>query len=198
VVAIQGDRSVAGFDRTLKEGVQRFLDLRAKAAAGDATAQIEFALLEGDLGRIKFDELSKRLEGKALSDSQKEALKSVQAGAVLAEAKAALNNGRGSKEAWGIAGKMLADAYAAGLMPAAAERKQEFCAILLQYALNVQKDADLAQRALDDLKPLLEAMGADNPQVGKWLRVQEDKIAELRAQEKEGGCGDEGIEEGCG
>jgi len=95
--------------------------------------------------------------------------------------------------------KKIADTYAAGRVPQATERKMEFFGIVLQHAF-VEEDPDLAQKALDVIKPLYEeAYGKDNPKLQKWLQDREDQIAELR-HAAENGCGekDEGIEEGCG
>ena len=193
VVAVQGDRSVAGFQKTLAESVQQFLDLRAKAQSGDAAAQIEFALLEGDLGRIPFADLQNRLKGKKLSDAQKVRVGDIELGTLIAEVDKAREDA-----ARGAAMKSVADAYAAGRLPSGSERKMEFLGIVLRHGL-VTEDPDLAQKAIDTLKPLYEeAYGKDNPKLQQHLQQVSDKIAELR-DAKAGGCGsDEGIEEGCG
>lgn len=193
IITVQDDRTVAGFDKTFKEKVQRFLELRAKAQSGDPGAQIDFALLEGDLGRIKFDEVQKRLEGKKLSDAQKQVLGEVELGAMIAAAADATDEG-----AFRDAAKRLADGFAAGRVPATNERKQPFFNILLQYGLS-EKNPDLAQKSLDALKPILrETLGDNNERLEAAIRKMDDKIAELREPKKEGGGGDEGIEEGCG
>ncbi len=195
VLAKQPDteRTVEGFRKTLAGSVQRFLDLRAKAQAGDAAAQIEFALLEGDMGTIPFEEVQKRLEGKKLSDAQKAQLGELEMGAMIA----AVGKAEG-EDASRAAMKKVADAYAAGRMPAAKERQYEFLNILLTYGM-AEEDPDLAQKALDALKPVLrEMMGTGNKRLEDQISALEDKIADLRAAKEGGKGGDEGIEEGCG
>lgn len=194
VLAVQGDRSVAGFEKTLNGKVKRFLDVRAKAQAGDPVAQIDLTLLEGDLGRIPLEEVQKRLAGKTLSDTQKVMLGDVELGALIADLQKAKD------EATAKAGmKKIADAFAEGRVPSGDEKKQQFLQIVLGYAVS-EEDADLAQKAFDPLKVLLEqAHGQDNPQVQQWTQRVADKIAEIRDAQKKEGCGaDEGIEEGCG
>ncbi len=191
VLATQGDRTVAGFDATFKR-LQRLFDLRAKARSGDAAAEIDVALLEGDLELIAFDEVQKRLEGKKLSDAQNGLFKDVELSSMMAEVDKAPDEAAGKAVA-----KKLADAYAAGRLPATKERKQRFFFILLQYA-DSEQDADLAQKALDAVKPMLKEEMGDDPRLAAWIQKRQDAIEELRAK-KEGGCGgDEGMEEGCG
>ncbi len=188
------ERTVEGFRKTLAEKVQRFLDLRAKAQAGDPAAQIDFALLEGEMGSITFEEVQKRLEGKKLSDAQKAQLSDVELGAMMAAVGEATD-----QESAKAAMKKLADAYAAGRMPNSKEGKFEFLNVLVNYGLTAG-DPDVAQKALDALKPLLrESMGSNNKRLEDQIRAVEDKIANLRTA-KEGGTGedDEGVEEGCG
>ena len=191
VVAVQNDRTVAGFEKTYKGDVQRFLELRAKAQSGDAAAQIEFALLEGSLGRITFDETRKRLEGKNLSDAQKAALADVEMGAMIG----ALHGSQDEASAK-AAMKTIADAFAAGRVPSGTEQKRQFLEAALQYGL-VEKNADLAQKAFDAIKPVYEELaGKDNPRLQQWIRETADMIEDMRPAKDAGN--DSGIEEGCG
>lgn len=193
IIVVQDDRSVAGFQKTFQERVQRFLDLRAKAQSGNAAAQVDFALLEGDLGRIPFADVQKRLEGKTLSDAQKTTLADVELGSLIGEVSKAQDEQSGR-----AAMKKVADAYAAGRVPAAGERRMQFFGIVLQHGL-LEEDPDLAQKALDAVKPLYEeAYGKDNPKLQQYFLQISDKIAELRGAKTEGGGKDEGIEEGGG
>ena len=192
LVTHQGERTVAAFDATFQR-LQRLFDLREKARNGDAAAEIEVALLEGDLEILAYGEVQKRIDGKKLSDAQTEMLKDLELGAMITEV------GNSTDQETGLAAaKKLADAYAAGRVPVAKGRKQPFFFILLQYA-HSQKDAVLAQKALDAVKPILKEEMGDDPRLSSWIQKQQDGIDELRAQ-KEEGCGedDEGIEEGCG
>lgn len=193
VIAVQGERTVAGFEKTLNGKAQRFLDLKAKAASGDAAAQIDFALLEGELGRVPFEDLKKRLAGKKLSDAQTAALGDVELGAMMAVVQGAQD------EATARAGlKVVADAFASGRLPADTQRRQTFLGFTLSYALSTE-DAALAQKAFEPLKALIEEEhGKDNEQVKEWVRKVGHKIADLRAASEEQSGSDEGIEEGCG
>lgn len=192
VLAVPGDRSVEGFQKILGGKVKEFTDLRAKAQSGDAVAQIDFALLEGNLGRISYEDVQKRLEGKKLSDVQKALLGDVELGVLMADVGKATD-----KTSAQTAMKKVAEAYAAGRVPTGSEKKMEFLGIVLQEGLT-EEDPDLAQKALDAVKPLYEeAYGKDNPKLQQWLQGVADKISEMRAAEE--GCGEEeGIEEGCG
>lgn len=193
VLAVQGDRSVAGFEKTLKTKVQQFVDLRAKAKAGDPAAQIEFTLLEGDLARITLEEVNKRLQGKQLTDAQKAMLVDIELGEMMGE----LNNATSEAEAR-VTMKKVADAYAAGRSPTGSEKRLQFFGVVLTYAM-AEENADLAQKALDAVKPIYEeTYGKDNPKLQQWLKTMSEKIAEMRSAAKEGCGDDEGMEEGCG
>jgi hypothetical protein len=193
VLAVQGDRTVEGFEKTLADKVQRFLDLSAKAKAGDPVAQIDLALLECDLGRSTFEEMQKRLENKQLSDAQKAMLLDVELGAMITELQKAQD------EATQKAGmKRIVDAFAGGRVPNDKEKKQIFFQVVLGYAVG-EEDPDLADRAFQPLKALYEeAHGKDNPQLQQWSQRVADKIAEMRDAQKEGCGSEEGTEEGCG
>jgi hypothetical protein len=192
VLVTQGARSVAGFEATLGK-LTRLMDLRAKAATGDAGAQIDLALAEGDLDLIPFEEVQKRIEGKKLTDAQKAMLAEVEYGSMIASIYKATD-----KAAQQELAKKIADCFVAGRLPTDAGRKQAFYQVTLSYAMN-EGDPDLAQKALDVLRPMLEQEhGKDNPQLQNSFRRVEDKIAEMREAQKEGCGADEGIEEGCG
>jgi hypothetical protein len=175
VLAVPGDRTIAGFERTLKEDVRRFLDLRASARSGDPAARIDFALLECDLGRISLTDLQQRLEGKSLSDAQRAVLAEVEAGALIAEV---------AKSRDRAAAQKVAGAWARGQMPRGNERRIEFLEIVLQCGLD-EGDPDLAQKALDTISPLYEeAYGKDTPKLQQWFRDITERIADLRARKK--------------
>ncbi len=189
IVAIEEERSVAGFRKTFHERVRRFMDLRAKARSGDLAAQVDFALLEGDLGRVRFAELRKRLEGKDLSAAQKVIMQDVELGEMIRDVTDAQDDATAHANL-----DKLAAAYARGRSPSGGERRRQFLALVLEYALG-HDDADLAQRALDAVRPLYEeAYGKDNVELQGWLRQTSEQINDLRAA-KAGGCG---CEDGSG
>lgn len=185
-------RTVEGFQKTLDGDVKHFADLQAKAKAGDPAAQVDLALLEGDLGRIPFEEIEQRIAGKELSEAQSAMLVDVELGLLMAE----LDKAKSEDEA-NASAKKVADSFGAGRIPNDAEKKQRFIQISLSYAVR-EENPDLAQKAFDALRPLYEAQhGKDNPQLQRWIQQVSDKIAEMRAATE--GCGDdEGMEEGCG
>jgi len=191
VIVAPNGRSVASFAATLKR-LQRLFDARAKAKGGDAAAEIDVALTEGDLEIIAFAEVQKRLENKKLNDDQKSLLAELELAGLMAEVTSAQDE---QSARTGMA--KIAAAYAQGRIPSTNERKLLFLRILLQHGLT-EEDADLAQKALDGVKPLMEeAYGKDNPQLQQYFQKVADKIAEMRAPAE--GCGeDEGMEEGCG
>ena len=191
IVAVQNDRTVAGFQKTYKADARPFLDLRAKAQSGDATAQIDFALLEGRLGRITFDETRKRLEGKNLSDAQKAALADIELGGMISALLASQDEASAK-----AAMKTIADAFAAGRIPIGIERRAQFLGAALQHAMT-EKSADLAQKAFDAIKPVYEELHGKDPRLQQWIRETTDRIEDMRAS-KEAPAKDEGIEEGCG
>jgi len=203
VLAVQPGfrRTVDGFAKTLHETVLRYVDLRAKAEAGDAAAQIDFAMLKCDLGQMEFEALQKEIAGKTLTDEQKRVLKSVEAGATLTAAKKAIDQGRGNKEAFRAAAQGLVDALQKDLVPEAAERRQEFFSILFNYGM-LEKDPDLAEKALAGIRVALTEMLGDISRFEASLQAAEKKIADLRAEQEDSGCGEEegeeGIEEGGG
>ena len=82
VLVTQGARSVAGFEANLGK-LQRLFDARAKAKAGDAAAEIDVALSEGELDMIPFEEVQKRLENKKLTEAQTAMLGEVELGAMV-------------------------------------------------------------------------------------------------------------------
>jgi hypothetical protein len=186
------DLSVAAFEKTYKGPVQHFLDLRAKAQSGDAAAQVEFTLLEGQLNRIGFDEASNRLDGKTLTDAQKTALSDLEFAGMINALKGARDEA--SHKA---ALKTIADTFAAGRAPSGGDDRGMFLDASLGYAIR-EKNADLAQKAVDALKPFYEEkVGKDDPRLQQWHKQVSDKIAEIRA-EKAPPPSDEGIEESDG
>ncbi|HEX5137179.1 MAG TPA: hypothetical protein VFY93_09415 [Planctomycetota bacterium] len=191
VLAVQGERTVAGFQKTLADKVQRFLDLRAKAKAGDPAAQIELTLLEGDLGRISFEEVQTRLKGKKLTDEQQAMLGDVELGAMISELQKSEDEAAAKPRM-----KRIADTFASGRLPRDAEKKQMFLQITLSYAVS-EEDPDLVEKAFGPLKAIYEQQLGNDPRVQEWARKIEDKIAEMRDAQKGSGS-DSGIEEGCG
>ncbi|MCK6459099.1 MAG: hypothetical protein L6Q95_04310 [Planctomycetes bacterium] len=192
VLTTQGARTVKGFEATLGK-LQRLFDARAKARGGDAAAEIDVALSEGELGMIAFDEAKKRLGDRKLTDAQKVLLADLELGSMITD----LQNAK-DEAAQRALMKRIADSAAGGQLPADGEKKEIFLRITLNYAVN-EEDPDLAQKAFDALKPIYEEMsGKDNPRLQEWMRRVEDKIAEMRSAKKEGCGSDEGMEEGCG
>jgi hypothetical protein len=191
VLVQQGARTVAGFQTTLGK-LQSLFDARAKAKAGDAAAAIDVALMEGDLEIAAFADVQKRLEGKTLTETQKTLLGELELLSLMDDVTHATDEGTAN-----AAMKKVADVYAQGRMPNSGERKMLFFRILLQHGIT-ENDADLAQKALDAVKPLMEeAYGKDNPQLQSYFQKVADKIAEMR-QAAKGETNDGGIEEGCG
>ncbi len=190
VFATQNDRTVAGFEQTLMR-LQRLVDLRAKAKTGDDAAEIDVALLEGDLELLSFDEVQKRLDGKKLSDAQNELLRDVEITSML---NAVVSAGRDQAAAMAAA-KKVTDAYTAGRVPASKGRHQLFYFIVFQSAL-AEGDPDLAQKALDAVKPLVREMVGNDQSFDAWAREQQEAVEDVRAKKAAGA--EEGVEEGCG
>jgi hypothetical protein len=159
------------------------MDLQTKALAGDLVAVIDFALLEGSLGRITLEQVEARLQGKKLSDAQQKSLEAVRAVGTLDEAVKMVEAGRGSPEAFQKAAALLKPLLARGVVPESREHRMQFYSILLRYGMEA-KDPETAQKALDGFKPLLPQ---DNPKVAPWLKAQQDRIDAMTAEKQPSG-----------
>ncbi|MFI5403487.1 MAG: hypothetical protein ACHQ1G_11160, partial [Planctomycetota bacterium] len=131
VLTIQGERTVPDFEATLKK-LHRLVELRGKARGGDAAAELELALLEGDLGILPFDEVQKRVAGKKLSEAQTALLDQMELTSLIG----AVMNARQDPDAANAAAQKLAEAYAAGRVPASKGQQETLYFIVFQHALS--------------------------------------------------------------
>jgi hypothetical protein len=177
--------SVPALRKMLDTQVKGFFDLRGKARAGDAEATIELTILEARIGRIPPAEIGRRLEGATLTAAQQEALTEARALAALGEARKRLAASRGERAAVAAAGRVLAEAYGSGALPRERQPRQEFLSILFQYAVDVERDPALAEKALAELKPVMAQM-LKGALLERWIKAAESRIADLRAPKGEG------------
>jgi len=149
VLARVDGRTVADWAR-VKADIDRYYALRKKAAAGDAIAVIEVALFECRLGRIDYDTLEERLEGRTLDTAQKAKLRALELDVEVRNAAAILRADRRSEDAYRAVGEDLAAAFAAGEAPASPSLHPLYWSIVARYGL-IEDRPDLARQAVDRL-----------------------------------------------
>lgn len=175
VIAQQGSQSVKGFEKTLGMLTRR-ADLTAKAAAGDAGAKVDLALLEGQLGNLDFEEVEEQLDGVELSPDQKKTLGMLQADATVNEHILILRRTRGDKDALADARADLLELYKKGVYPD--RNSWGFWQILRGHAEET-KDVKLMTDCVANLKKILA--GVDSPRAKKFVTDLEAKLAEMKA-----------------
>jgi len=166
VLARVDGRTVAGWAR-VKADIDRYYALKKKAAAGDENALVEVALFECRLGRIDFDTLEERLEGRTLNAAQKAKVRALELDVEVRNAAAILRADRRSKDAYRAVGEDLAAAFEAGEAPASPSLHPLYWSIVARYGL-IEDKPDLARKAVDRLA---ERFGEDDRRV-KSLRKQ--------------------------
>ncbi len=146
VITTQGDRSVAGFEKTGSK-VLRYNEAKLKADKGDEAAKIDLVLSELDFGKIKLAEAKEKLKDAKLSKEQEAWLAEIEVNAEVAE----LARGARSKEARIEAGKKFREMKRAGRIPTDDGAFQPFYIFMLDLAES-EGDAVLFEEALAELK----------------------------------------------
>lgn len=171
VLARQGERSVAAFEATLKQ-VQGYLDLRRRAAAGEAGLDAAVLVAELRLGRVGFEDARSRAAAlQKVSADQRAELDQL---LLDAEVRGILENMPREAEKQAAAGKRLAEIAASGRLPTS-EVQRGFWAFLSRYAAD-QKDAALLESCIQNLRQILP----DDERARQYLANLEAKLQELR------------------
>jgi len=188
VLAPQMERTAAGFQKTYDK-LATYTALKKKAAAGDAAAGIEVALIECELGIIDFGELEGKLEGKQLSKDQKARLDVLEVEAAVKDALAILRAGRGKPESMTAAGKALHAFYKQGRAPESKRGRTIFFNVLARYAQQT-KDVALMESSVKALDEIYK----DQPRANQILARLHKGLEALKSAVKQKA----GSDSGCG
>ncbi|MCU0726371.1 MAG: hypothetical protein MUE73_11360 [Planctomycetes bacterium] len=174
VVAKPPSRSVEGF-RTAVDAGGKFADLKAKKSP-TAADKVELLILEIGLGNLTYDEAKTRAEEiQGLDDELKAKLAQ---GLLPLEVRSHIPPVRNpTVEQRAAAGKVFAEMFRAGRVPADEETVQPFFIFMLDHAEAV-KDAELFRTALGKLT---ERFG-DNPRAKGFFDAQQARLAKLEAE----------------
>jgi len=192
VLAPQGDRSTAGFQKTYEQ-LATYLELKKKAAAGDAAAGIELALIETELGIIDFGELESKLQGKRLSKEQKARVDLLEVEAGVKDALALLRAGRGKPESMTAAGKALYKFQKQGRAPESKQGRTIFFNILARYGQQT-KNVVLMESSVKALDEIYK----DEPRAKRFLAGLHKSLAALKAAVKQKADPESKSGSGCG
>ncbi len=170
----QGQRDAAGFEASLAKAAA-FMDLKAKADAGDKAAKAEFLVTQLEMGAMPLSEFEEKIkEAGELSKDLQARLEGVRANAEFSEILQSIGQ-KPENEAVAEAGAKLVEMKKAGHVPAGEQEFSTFHSILLEYAFT-QKDAAMFEESLGALK---ERFGS-NPQAQGYFEAQEKRLAELK------------------
>jgi hypothetical protein len=157
--------------------VKRSLELRKKAAAGDAASKIDLAIVQGELQVIELSDVEAAIEGQALSPEQERALATLRADATASDMRQVLGKNRDD-----AARKMAADAflelYAKGAHPARLANRRVYWAVIAGQAVQ-GKDAAMLKAAIDGLRAVAGAEPA--PREAQKLKELEEVLRQLEA-----------------
>ncbi|MEK7865184.1 MAG: hypothetical protein AAB434_00780 [Planctomycetota bacterium] len=170
----QGQRDAAGFEASLLKATA-YMELKAKADAGDKAAKAEFLVTQLEMGAIPLSEFEEKIkEAGELSADLQARLDGVRANAEFSEIMQSIGQ-KPENEAVAEAGPKLLEMKKAGHVPAGENEFSTFHSILLEYAFT-QKDAAQFEESLGALR---ERFGS-NPQAKKFFEAQETRLAELK------------------
>lgn len=180
-----GSRDAAGFQESLEKAA-KFVDLQKRAAAGERDAIIELALVECEMGRIKFAECEARLKDAGeLNEAQKATLAGLRIdGRVLAQLEK-LQSDRGGQATFLAAAKEFLGMLKAGEIPTSGMAKNVFVQVLASYTKPCEDIEDLKT-----IRAFLKEELKDNPRAQGFLDQLSGRIADLEAK-AEGGDEDE-------
>lgn len=153
--------------------MRRYLDLKKKTVAGDATVKLDIAILECTLGLTEFYELEEAVEGQELTAAQRKAVELCRVNAAVAEG-AQLARAGGLEDVK----EEFAEIYKKGVLPT--QRTFDFWAVLVQHAY-AKGDAAMLEESIKQLK---EIFGPGNEGAKRWLARFETRLAELKGAEK--------------
>lgn len=174
----EGQRTAAAFQETLAKATA-YLELKAKADAGDKAAKAEYLITQLEMGSIPLSEFEEKIkEAGELTKEQQARLDGIRATAEFTEALQGLE-GKPEEEAIAEAGAKLLEMKKGGRVPAGDEEFGNFYSILIEYAFR-QKDAALFEESLGALKGKF----GDNPNAKPFFEAQEKRLEELKGGAK--------------
>lgn len=161
--SLGGERSVENFAK-MASRAQEFLDLRAKAEAGDGPARIDYTLRRGELGQLDREALEKELKklGK-LSPEQEKTKKGVVANLMFDEIRKT------------AVGERFAAMHKEGLVPGGEEQRSSFYIEIMNYAEH-RKDAKLFETALEEVRKI----HGNNPQAAGFFANAQERLGKLK------------------
>lgn len=167
-----GSPTVEAFAHTAAH-VRRYLDLKKKAAAGDATVKLDLAILECTLGLTEFYELEETVEGQKLNADQAKAVE-------LCRVNAAVDEGLQLARAGSVddAVEEFVEIFKKGVLPT-----QNTAGFWYRLALHASKQGDAALLEAS-IAGLRKAFGPHDKRLEKWLADFETRLAELKGASK--------------
>lgn len=170
----RGARTVEGFGKTAEEA-KAFLDLKAKAGAGDKESQVALFFKQLELKHLSSTEARRCLdEMKDLpAERRQQALDRI----VDLEVDEIVANVTQDKKTRIEAGRRFVEMNKAGRIPKTEEYFQAYWILILDYAESVP-DSGLFEKALGILR---EKYGA-NPQAAAFFRQKEETLRRLRGE----------------
>ena len=172
VLAKQGERSVAGFEKTLA-ALTEVTDLKARIAAGKKGLECSLFLAEWRLGAM--DWVTTQARAQALQDLSKEQKAEVAQVLLDAEVLHLASNVREPPQFEAAAKRFLEILEAGKTMPSAWSEKQ-FWHLLLRKADMAPPDAELYEKAL----AALERIHKDEEHMKQALEKYRARLAELK------------------
>lgn len=170
MLATQGDRSVTGFQKTLK-AIGDYAALEKRAADGDKTVACELLLTGVAMGKVNFAAAKEQAAklGKLDAEQQKkvdEALLNLEIGDVMA--------GVRTQEQATEAGKKFAKMMAEGRVPTGSAARNFYAVILT--AMEAEKDVAGFEKALAAFKKLVE----NEPRSARVIEQLEGRLKKLK------------------
>ena len=148
VLARQGERSVEGFTKTLKN-LKAHADLKAKAAKGDRAATVDLLVSEIELGKLDFDAASKQAKGLGeLTNEQKARIDGLLLGLEVSKLASAR-----TPDARAAASKQMLGMMKEGRIPTGNAARLFYSMVLT--AAEAEKDAKAFEQAMEGIKQLV-------------------------------------------
>ena len=170
VVAKQGDRSVAGFQKTLAS-CQSFLALEKKAKDGDKSVAADLLMARIDMGQVNFDQAKEQMAALGKLDAGKQ--KQFEGLLLGLEVDSMMASVRAQPQAVEV-GKKFAAMQAAGRIPTGKSARTFYSMIMT--AMEADKDAKGFEKALDAFKKLT----ADEPNAKRIHDQFDQRLAKLK------------------
>ena len=175
---LSGARTVANMKKTRNTGVKAFLDLKEKAAAGDAGAKFDYLLARIELGHLSADAAKRESEGLELTRAQAEKLTPVLTELKIADILKPVRN----TETAIVAGRQLAPMMKDDIMPSDPKSREWylFMRSIIEFA-GEEKMVELYEDAFNRFK---EQFGA-NRRHARTISEMEKNLETLKSESGE-------------